>query len=56
MEVFKREDWYNVTAQKIKHTSVLNECVPILRRTHINFVRKCGYTCGVIPLENTEIL
>ena len=56
MELFKREDWYNVTSQKIKHTSVLNECVPILYRTHFKVVRKCRYTCGVITLENTEIL
>ena len=56
MEVFKREDWYNVTSQKIKHTSVLNECLPILRRTHFIAVRNCRYTWGVVTLGNTEIL
>jgi len=56
MEAFKTEDWYSVRSQKIKHASAINDCVPILRRTHFKVVRKCRYICGVITLENTEIL
>jgi hypothetical protein len=56
MEVYKSDNWCNVTSQKIKHTFVLKDCVPNVRRTHFKVVRNFMYKRCVVTLKYTEIL